>query len=100
GGWTMSETFFSVKINNQTYEVTDEKTIIQLLNKEKIAHPQVCYNPLVDPVQTCDTCIVEVDGELVRACYYTLRKKMNRQLQSKSVKSAQTEAIYNILENH
>lgn len=96
----MSEIAFSVKINNQTYEVTDEKTIIQLLNNEKIAHPQVCYNPLVDPIQTCDTCIVEVDGELVRACSTPLTKNMNIQLQSNSAKVAQTEAMDRILENH
>jgi formate dehydrogenase major subunit len=28
--------------------------------------PHICYHsPLMGPIQTCDTCIVEVDGQLV-----------------------------------
>ena len=30
--------------------------------------PQVCYHPQLGPIQTCDTCMVEADGKLVRAC--------------------------------
>jgi formate dehydrogenase major subunit len=30
--------------------------------------PQVCHHSQLGPIQTCDTCIVEVNGELVRAC--------------------------------
>ena len=26
--------------------------------------PQVCYHPQLGPIQTCDTCMVEVDGKL------------------------------------
>ena len=36
--------------------------------QHKIEHPQICYLPEVDPIETCDTCIVEVNGELSRAC--------------------------------
>ncbi len=30
--------------------------------------PDVCYHPALGPIQTCDTCMVEVDGEVVRSC--------------------------------
>ena len=30
--------------------------------------PQVCYHPQMGPIETCDTCMVEVGGSLVRAC--------------------------------
>src|ERR1700694_5204336 len=31
--------------------------------------PHICYHsPLMGPIQTCDTCLVEVDGQLVRSC--------------------------------
>ncbi len=32
------------------------------------AFPSVCYHPALGALQTCDTCLVEVDGEMVRAC--------------------------------
>ena len=34
--------------------------------QNQISHPQICYLPEVDPIETCDTCIVEVDGRLLR----------------------------------
>ncbi|MEM5672179.1 hypothetical protein AAHB54_14345 [Bacillus cereus] len=34
-----------------------------MINENGIEHPQICYVPEVDPIQTCDTCIVEADGE-------------------------------------
>ncbi|GGF45490.1 putative oxidoreductase YjgC [Marmoricola endophyticus] len=30
--------------------------------------PSVCYHPALGAIQTCDTCAVEIDGEVVRAC--------------------------------
>lgn len=30
--------------------------------------PAVCYTPALGPIQTCDTCMVEIDGQVVRAC--------------------------------
>src|SRR5699024_11152812 len=96
----MSDTTFTVKINDTTYDVKTGTTIIQLLNEHKIAHPQVCYNPIVDPIETCDTCIVEADGQLVRACSTPLTPNMNIQLNSVKAKASQTEAMDRILENH
>ncbi len=32
------------------------------------AFPAVCYHPALGSLQTCDTCLVEVDGEVVRSC--------------------------------
>jgi formate dehydrogenase major subunit len=33
-----------------------------------VSSTHACYHPSLGPIQTCDTCLVEVDGELVRAC--------------------------------
>jgi predicted molibdopterin-dependent oxidoreductase YjgC len=46
--------------------------LIDLLNertevKAQKAIPQVCYVPQMGPIQSCDTCMVKVNGELVRA---------------------------------
>ena len=42
--------------------------LLDVINRANIAIPQVCYHPQLGPIQTCDTCMVEVDGKLVRAC--------------------------------
>lgn len=90
----------SIKINGSPVEFEQGKTILQVLNEEKILHPQICYMPEVDPIETCDTCIVEVNGKLVRACSTPATAGMEVQLASPRAKEAQTEAMDRILENH
>ncbi len=51
-----------ININGVPYEVAEGATILETINQYGIEHPQICYVPSVDPIQTCDTCIVEVDG--------------------------------------
>ncbi len=47
---------------------TAGEPLIEVINRSGAAVPQVCYHPQLGPIQTCDTCMVEVDGKLVRAC--------------------------------
>ncbi|WP_102691450.1 formate dehydrogenase subunit alpha [Rummeliibacillus pycnus] len=89
-----------MKINGTPYEINPCESILDVLNKNQISHPQICHVPEVDPIQTCDTCIVEVDGELVRSCSTKAQAGMNVQLASPKAKEAQTEAMDRLLENH
>ena len=43
--------------------------------------------PEVDPIQTCDTCIVEVDGKLMRSCSTIATEGMNIERASVRAKS-------------
>ncbi|HSJ37427.1 MAG TPA: formate dehydrogenase subunit alpha [Planococcus sp. (in: firmicutes)] len=90
----------SININGATYEFKEGQTILQVVNEQKILHPQICYMPEVDPIETCDTCIMEVNGELKRACSTKAIAGMDVQLASPRAKEAQTEAMDRILENH
>lgn len=62
--------------------------------------PHICYNESLGPIQTCDTCIVEVDGELVRACGTTIQGPMEVNTNLDEVQDAQKEALDRILEKH
>jgi formate dehydrogenase major subunit len=62
--------------------------------------PQVCYHPRMGPIETCDACMVEVDGKLVRACATPATAGMRVATQSPRADSAQREAFDRILENH
>ncbi|OMP65760.1 formate dehydrogenase subunit alpha [Domibacillus epiphyticus] len=96
----MSEKLMTISINGKQHEATANSTILEIINQNEIAHPQICYVPEVDPIQTCDTCIVEVNGELVRACSTKVTDGMNVLLNSPRAKEAQTEAMDRLLENH
>lgn len=89
-----------VKINGTNYDFQDGMTILQVINENNIEHPQICYLPEVDPIDTCDTCIVEVAGNLVRACSTKATQGMNVSLTSTRSEEARTEAMDRILENH
>jgi formate dehydrogenase major subunit len=63
--------------------------------------PHICYHsPLMGPIQTCDTCMVEVDGKLVRSCGTRVTAQMNVLTESKRAKDARAEAFDVILGNH
>lgn len=90
----------NITINGVAYPITEGATILDTINQNGIAHPQICHVPAVDPIETCDTCIVEVDGQLVRSCSTKAQQGMNVQLASAKAKAAQTEAMDRLLENH
>ncbi|MGA8730578.1 MAG: 2Fe-2S iron-sulfur cluster-binding protein, partial [Terracidiphilus sp.] len=62
--------------------------------------PQVCYHPQLGPIQTCDTCMVEVDGKLVRACGAPATDGINVVTSSPRADAARREAFDRILGNH
>jgi formate dehydrogenase major subunit len=61
---------------------------------------QVCYLPQMGPIQTCDTCMVEVDGKLARACGTKVTDGMSVGTKTDKADVAQREAFDRILENH
>ncbi|WP_201318598.1 formate dehydrogenase subunit alpha [Paenibacillus sp. EPM92] len=96
----MNDNMVRITIDGKGYQAAPGSTILEIINQNGIEHPQICYVPEVDPIQTCDTCIVEVDGKLVRSCSMVAMNGMNIELSSKGAKEAQTEAMDRLLENH
>src|SRR5271156_779184 len=79
--------------------------LIDLLNRRTAVNaqkavPQVCYVPQMGPIQSCDTCMVTVNGELVRACSTRVVAGMKVETAGETVDIAQREAFDRILKNH
>jgi formate dehydrogenase major subunit len=79
--------------------------LIDLLNRRTADNgqkpiPQVCYLPQMGPIQSCDTCMVKVNGELVRACATQVAAGMSVETLGEAVDIAQREAFDRILQNH
>ncbi len=96
----MNKEMINVTLNDVTYSIEKGMTLIQAINQAGIEHPQICHLPDVDPIETCDTCIVEADGKLVRSCSTIAEDGMDVALTSDRAKAAQTEAMDRILGNH
>ena len=66
----------TILLNGKSQPVTPGELLIEAINRNGTALPQVCYHSQLGPIQTCDTCMVEVDGKLVRACGTTAAEGM------------------------
>ena len=58
----------TVAIDGKEWAAYEGQTLQDVLNRHGIEIPHVCFHPQMGPIETCDTCMVEVDGGLARAC--------------------------------
>jgi len=89
-----------VAIDGVVQEVRPDELLIDLINRAGGSVPHVCYHPQLGPVQTCDTCMVEIDGRLIRACATAVADGMKISTKSAKATAAQVEAFDRILSNH
>src|SRR6204780_3558348 len=93
-------TMATITINNKVHSFSPGEHLIDIINRAGERIPQVCYHPQLGPIQTCDTCMVEVDGKLVRACATAASDGMAVATASPRAASAQRQAFDRILGNH
>ena len=90
----------SVTIDGVVQEAEAGERLIDVVNRTGSKVPQVCYHPQLGPIQTCDTCMVEVDGQLFRACGTVVSDGLIVETKSTAADAAQREAYDRILGNH
>src|SRR5258708_9911912 len=73
--------------------------LIDVINRAGVKLPHVCYHQQLGPIQTCDTCLVEIAGELVRACATSVSEDMSVLTTTKLAQSARTRPYDLILTN-
>ncbi len=89
-----------IRINGTDLEAHTGERLIDAVNRAAIQLPQVCYEPHLGPIQTCDTCLVEINGELARACSTTVTPGMTVATATPAAQRAQSEAFDRILGRH
>ena len=89
-----------VVIDGQEHAAREGERLVDLVNRAGVKLAQVCYHPQLGPIQTCDTCMVEIDGKLVRACATPVTSGMKVSTASPAAHSARREAFDRILSNH
>ncbi len=91
-----------ILVDGKTVVAREGELLIEtILRDGAVEVPHICYHSaLMGPIQTCDTCMVEVDGALVRACGTKVAAGMKAVTQSKRAKDARSEAFDVILGNH
>ncbi len=90
----------SLTIDGVVQEATSGERLIDVINRTGVQISQVCYHPQLGPIQTCDTCMVEINGQLMRACATSVSAGMKVLTKSEKAGAAQREAFDRILTNH
>ncbi|GLY10836.1 formate dehydrogenase subunit alpha [Pseudobacillus badius] len=92
--------FVHITVNGQRRRMPGDISIMQALKEYDVDIPSVCYHPSLGPIETCDTCIVQVNGELVRSCSTVVQDGDTVTTESQDAKKAQNIAMNRILHNH
>jgi formate dehydrogenase major subunit len=87
-------------VDAQEVETEADELLIDLLLRQEFKIPCVCYHHQLGPIQTCDTCIVEINGQLGRACATKVSSGMQVQTKSARADAAQREAFDRLLKDH
>ncbi|MCL6593149.1 MAG: formate dehydrogenase subunit alpha, partial [Alicyclobacillus sp.] len=90
----------SFELDGQRVCVPAGSTLLQAILERNPAFPHVCYHPALGPIQTCDTCIVEVDGRRLRACATPVQEDMRVATGTERAQAARREAMDRLLRNH
>ncbi|MGV2928495.1 formate dehydrogenase subunit alpha [Macrococcus capreoli] len=90
----------SITLNGKPMDVPTQVSILDYLRYKGIDVPALCYHPDLGAIETCDACIVEVNGELVRACSTELKDGDVVRTGSSEAFEAQMIAMDRVLANH
>jgi formate dehydrogenase major subunit len=100
GNFRESFCVVNVTIDGKAHAAIEGERLIDLINRSGVALAQVCYHLQLGAIQTCDTCMVEIEGRLVRACATAVSAGMEVRTKSEKASSAQREGFHRILSNH
>jgi formate dehydrogenase major subunit len=81
-------------------DARQDERLVDVITRVGGTIPHVCYHPQLGSIQTCDTCMVDVNGQLARACATVAVDGMVVSTASARASAAQVEAFDRILSNH
>ncbi len=90
----------TITIDGSAQKANVGDLLIDVIIAAGIKLPAVCYHNQLGPIQTCDTCMVQLDGKLVRACGVNVSEGMTVLTNSEAASTAQREAFDRLLSNH
>ncbi len=94
---------FSIQINGEEFTAKPGQSIFEAAKYGDLYIPAICSSQPdlgFGVIETCDTCFVEVNGELKRSCSTEAAPGMVVKTVSEKAKEAQEEGMQRILKNH
>ena len=77
-----------------------DEPLVDFLAEHDIDLPHVCYHRALGPLQTCDVCWVEVDGDLQRGCAIRTHEGLTISSKAQRADAARHEGMDRLLGKH
>jgi formate dehydrogenase major subunit len=90
----------TVRAQGEAVEAREGEWALEALLRTGFDIPHVCYHESLGPIQTCDTCLVEVGGELVRSCALPVAEGLELRPDTPRAVAARAEATQRLLATH
>ncbi len=89
-----------VYLDGTAYDFSAGERLADVIARAGLAVPRVCYLRSLGPIETCDTCLVEVDGHLVRSCATAAVDGLRAAVDAPTARAARREAVRRLAVNH
>ncbi len=90
----------TLTIDGKQYAGNSGTPLIEFLRQQGIDLPHICYDSFLGPIETCDTCWVEVDGQLRRGCALSIEDGLNISLETDKAREARREGVDRVVARH
>src|SRR5699024_8034272 len=88
-------------IDGTGYLVEEGMRLLDFIKAQELSFVlSICYNESLGQIETCDSCIVEVNGQLQRACITMHENGMVVYTQKENGKPAQIQVLDRVFEHH
>ncbi len=76
------------------------ETVLEAILRAGTELPHICFHPRLGPIRTCDTCLVETNGRMARACELPVQDGLRLSVDSESARAARMDRMLLLLRNH
>ncbi len=90
----------TVTIDGRRIEVTAEQTILDVARKAGLDIPTLCYLEKCGPLNTCQVCLVKLNGKLVPSCGTIAEPGMTIESETEEVYEARRTALELLFSDH
>ncbi len=87
-------------VDDEPHDAVADELVIDVLTRAGSDLPHVCYNPGLGPLKSCDTCLVEIGGRVVRACETRVRDGLRVSARSERALSRRKQGLERLARNH
>lgn len=91
---------FSITIDRRTVEVTGGESVLTAARKLGIDIPTLCYLEKCGPLNTCQVCLVKLNGKLVPSCGTKVAPGMALESETEEVHEARRTALELLFSDH